>query len=930
MAGHRNPHSHRTRSQTSKRATAQHRGHVSRLSPQVSTVAIQRAVSDPTAAQEQDLLAMQSLYGNEAVSGLLAGGSSPAPASGPPIQAKLRVGPVGDRYEQEADRVAGEVVDSPSPVPSKASSGDGGVAQRQELPEEELQMKSLAATITPLVQRQALPEEEELQMKSLSSTIMPLVQRQPEEEELQMKSLSSAATPLVQRQLDEEELQMRPLGQWRRTRERGFLAGDTIERQLARLRGQGAALPSGFLSEMEQRFGADLSGVRVHSGHEAAQLNQSLRARAFTHGADIYFGSSAYDPSSRAGRRLLAHELTHVVQQGAARRTRRDGVGRTSTVAASRGIQRRERKFLDHSSFWKRGWMPREIGKDDEEEKKTWDKREGYSNLGHGLFAPLKEFGRGVGYSYAGGRTGKLFKSAHQDRIMADVKRRQARALWQRGDKGKAVKRGFGMLGKGLKSAGKGIGATLAGTLQAGVLGPLGLLKGTVRGGVSTARSINEMTDSTAGKTVTGSVGQGLHWHYGHTKGLGGSSSDKTKGAAGAPMSVLGALSSVGSMFSNMGGWHKARRLKKKGEYEKGKAAEIAKELGRRNEKTSVKGLATSTLGAGKGIYSSVTGISQAAGSTMAHASKVAPALSIATGGIDFLRGTYGGIRAAHKARKLSGHAKGIEGYARGQLQAGNQQEVDKAKKLREVAKYSAKRKRWGAAQKFLTAGAGGLAVAGGIAGLALAASNPVGWALAGAGAAVGLGLGAYKLGRGAWKRSHRRGKLGKAAKAAGYDLKGEYGKLGRGRRAWNWLTGKDIAKKREMLSAHVASNPVTSNDDKTLVGRALNTKKARMSEELVNQISEGDSERSKYAKKIGRTLGILSTRKTGDKDPITGEKKKKYTINRSRGGAKNWLKGAVSFGKWGKKDNMDLDLLRGTNKDNEKEALALLAARKL
>jgi hypothetical protein len=585
---------------------------------------------------------------------------------------------------------------------------------------------------------------------------------------------------------------------------------------------------------------------------------------------------------------------------------------------------------LDHSSFWKRGWLPREIGKDDEEEKKTWEKRKWYSNLGHGLAAPFKEFGRGVGYAYAGGRTGKLFKSANEDRKKASQKRQEATSFWQSGQRGKAVKRGFGMLGQGLKSVGKGAAAALWGTGQAAAFGPLGLLKGTIRGGVATTRSINQLTDKNASSVAKDSVGQGLHWHYGHEKALGGSSSDETKGAVGAPMSVLGALSSVGGMFKNMGAWHKARRLKKKGEYEKGKTAEIAKELGRRNEKTAVKGLSTSTLGAGSSIYNSVTGISQAAGSTMAHASKVAPALSIVTGGIDFLRGTYGGIRAAHKARKLSGHAKGIEGYARAQHEAGNTAEVDKAKKLREVAKFSAKRKRWGAAQKFLTAGAGGLAVAGGIAGLALAASNPVGWALAGAGAAVGLGLGAYKLGRGAWKRSHRRGKLNKAADTAGFDLKGEYGKLGRGRRAWNWLTGKDIAKKREMLSAHVAGNPVTSNDDKTLVGRALKTKKTRMSEELVNQISEGDSERSKYAKKIGRTLGILGSKKTGTKDPITDKKEKKYTINRSRGGVKNWLKGAVSFGKWGKKDNLDLDLLSGANKDNEKEALALLAGRKL
>jgi hypothetical protein len=69
---------------------------------------------------------------------------------------------------------------------------------------------------------------------------------------------------------------------------------------------------------MEPRFGADFSGVRVHTDRESAQMNRELSAQAFTHGRDIYMGEGKYNPGSDAGKRLLAHELTHVVQQGGA------------------------------------------------------------------------------------------------------------------------------------------------------------------------------------------------------------------------------------------------------------------------------------------------------------------------------------------------------------------------------------------------------------------------------------------------------------------------------------------------------------------------------------------------------------------------------------------------------------------------------------
>lgn len=82
--------------------------------------------------------------------------------------------------------------------------------------------------------------------------------------------------------------------------------------------GTGSPLPIGTRSYMESRLGYDFGSVRVHADQDAAAAAGSVRARAFTVGRDVVFGAGQYAPASDSGRRLLAHELTHVVQQGAA------------------------------------------------------------------------------------------------------------------------------------------------------------------------------------------------------------------------------------------------------------------------------------------------------------------------------------------------------------------------------------------------------------------------------------------------------------------------------------------------------------------------------------------------------------------------------------------------------------------------------------
>jgi len=88
-----------------------------------------------------------------------------------------------------------------------------------------------------------------------------------------------------------------------------------IEGAIDSARGSGQTLDSAVRRQMDNAFGSDFSGVRVHTDDRADQLNRSLGARAFATGKDIFFGQGEYQPGSPSGKKLLAHELTHVVQQ---------------------------------------------------------------------------------------------------------------------------------------------------------------------------------------------------------------------------------------------------------------------------------------------------------------------------------------------------------------------------------------------------------------------------------------------------------------------------------------------------------------------------------------------------------------------------------------------------------------------------------------
>lgn len=176
----------------------------------------------------------------------------------PPVQAKLTIGQPGDRYEQEADRVAARVVNQ---------------------------------IHAPTAQRQEMPEEDELQMK-------------PEIGTIQRETMADR----------DEELQMKPSGG-------GMTAAPDLEASIQQARGSGQPLADSIREPMEQAFGADFSSVKVHTDTQSDRLNRSIQAKAFTTGQDVFFRQGEYNPGSRGGQELLAHELTHVVQQSGEART---------------------------------------------------------------------------------------------------------------------------------------------------------------------------------------------------------------------------------------------------------------------------------------------------------------------------------------------------------------------------------------------------------------------------------------------------------------------------------------------------------------------------------------------------------------------------------------------------------------------------------
>jgi hypothetical protein len=244
------------------------------------------------------LIALQRTAGNARVEKWLAQRSTP------PIQAKLTVGAADDPYEREADQMADRVMRMTSATVQRHHDDEQVQAKslvQRHHDEDMLQTKPLVARITPLSRRAmtqpAFPSAR-LQRHSL-----PPQPAEPDEEEEKLKEEEGA----VQRKPDVQ-----------RAGAGSFDPGASFESKLARHQGGGNPLPGDTRAFMESRFGADFSRVRLHTHAGAAQLNREVNAQAFTHKSDVYFNAGAYSPGTASGKRLIAHELTHVIQQGSA------------------------------------------------------------------------------------------------------------------------------------------------------------------------------------------------------------------------------------------------------------------------------------------------------------------------------------------------------------------------------------------------------------------------------------------------------------------------------------------------------------------------------------------------------------------------------------------------------------------------------------
>jgi outer membrane protein OmpA-like peptidoglycan-associated protein len=248
---------------------------VQRRSLTPSAVARKEIESQPSGAN-----ALRQRVGNQGIQTLLSAHS---------IQAKLTINQPGDAREQEADRVADAVMRMPAPVQSMQDTSP----------------VSKAMSI-PTVQRMCAECDDELAKKT-----SPGKQTMNAKEAQIQRKKGAAPAPQVT---------------------------PSVAANIQTMRGGGNSLPAATRAFFEPRFGADFSHVRVHTGSRAEEAAKSIGAKAFTLGRDIGFNRGQYAPESNKGRRLLAHELTHVVQQNGSRLQRAES--RTASSEVSNIIQR--------------------------------------------------------------------------------------------------------------------------------------------------------------------------------------------------------------------------------------------------------------------------------------------------------------------------------------------------------------------------------------------------------------------------------------------------------------------------------------------------------------------------------------------------------------------------------------------------------------
>ncbi len=236
---------------------------------------------------------------------------------GSSVQAKLNISQPNDPLEKEADETADKVMRMPdAAAPSVTTEKKEEELQRKEEPEQEemIQPKMMVnASGSLLMRSEEEGEKEETVQPKLYSTGLMRKEADEEEEAVQRKEEEQEET--VQRFADSSCCSSSVL----QRKERGPPTAHTssFTSQLQQSKGQGAPLNHSVLHNMQNRFGADFSSVRIHNNNTSAQLSNQINAQAFTHGNDIYFNHGKYNPYTSSGGTLLAHELTHTIQQGA-------------------------------------------------------------------------------------------------------------------------------------------------------------------------------------------------------------------------------------------------------------------------------------------------------------------------------------------------------------------------------------------------------------------------------------------------------------------------------------------------------------------------------------------------------------------------------------------------------------------------------------
>ena len=219
------------------------------------------------------------------------------------LQPKLTIGAPGDRFEQEADHMADTVMRAPDPQATRLQ----------------------PSFVRPL----------DIQRESTESCSISEEPKEPDEVEEAHEDIDPD---------DEKETPVSP------KRDPGDVSPpDDMENRLDSSRGGGHTLSGPPRDFMETRFGYDFSGVRIHTGATSEHLNRGVRSLAFTSGNDIYFGAGQYRPDTDSGKHLLAHELTHVVQQSGA------GGGVVREKSDPRVIARREDKPYYSGGAWTSG-----------------------------------------------------------------------------------------------------------------------------------------------------------------------------------------------------------------------------------------------------------------------------------------------------------------------------------------------------------------------------------------------------------------------------------------------------------------------------------------------------------------------------------------------------------------------------------------------